>query len=150
MILIKGKHNVHDTLWIGNWHIHLGDKQWITSLGFIILLLRNSGCFPCSHNNDWKKKMSLPSLPYAISKHPFSHQWLKCCLTRTPSYFFIYYMFMNVLINILFVAHLRHNMPQLLGRKIFTHFFHLPLTCLRSETQGVKLSYNLSQTIHLL
>ena len=42
-------------------------------LGFIILLLLlgNSGCFPCSHNNDNKKKMSLPSFPYAVSKHPF-------------------------------------------------------------------------------
>ena len=34
--------------------------------------------------NEKKKKPSLPSLPYAISKHPFG---FKCCLTRT-SYFF--------------------------------------------------------------
>ena len=53
--------------------------------------------------------------------------WLKRCLTRTPTYFFIYYTSMNVSINILFVAHPRHNMPQLLSRKVFRHFFHLPL-----------------------
>ena len=35
---------------------------------------------------------------------------------------------MNVSINILFVPHLRHNMPQLLGRKFSRQFFHLPLT----------------------
>ena len=39
---------------------------------------------------------------------------------------------MNVSINILFVAHPRHNTPQLLGRKFFRQFFHLALTGLRS------------------
>ena len=34
---------------------------------------------------------------------------------------------MNVSI-ILFIAHQQHNMPQLLGRKVFRQFFHLPLT----------------------
>ena len=42
---------------------------------------------------------------------------------------------MNVSINILFVAHPRHNMPQVLGRKIFRQFFHLPLT-------GLSLDYS--------
>ena len=37
-------------------------------------------------------------------------------------------MSMNVSINILFVAHLRHHMPLLWGRKFFRQFFHLPLT----------------------
>ena len=41
---------------------------------------------------------------------------------------------MNVSINILFVAHQRHNMPQLLGRKFFRQFFHLPLTGLATQT----------------
>ena len=40
---------------------------------------------------------------------------------------------MNVSINILFVAHLQHNIPQLLGRKFFRQFFHLPLTGLCFE-----------------
>ena len=37
-------------------------------------------------------------------------------------------MSMNVSINILFVAHSRQNMLQLLGRKFFRQFFHLPLS----------------------
>ena len=37
-------------------------------------------------------------------------------------------MSMNVSINILFVVHPQHNVPQLLGGKFFRQFFHLPLT----------------------
>ena len=37
-------------------------------------------------------------------------------------------MSMNISISILYVAHPLHNMPQLLGRKFFRQFFHLPLT----------------------
>ena len=113
-------------------YIHLSDKQWITSLGFIILLLLNSGCFPCSHRNNNEKKnvIAFPSLWYF--KTPI--WWHKCCLTRTPSYFFIYYMSMNVSINILFIVHPQHNVPQLLGRKFFRQFFHLPLTGLIKYT----------------
>ena len=97
-------------------YIHLSDKQWITSLGFIILLLRNISAFPSL----WHFKKLI--------------WWHKCCLTRTPSYFFIYYTSTNVSINILFVAHPLRNVPQLLGRKIFRQFFHMPLTDLHWET----------------
>ena len=107
-------------------YIHLSDKQWITSLGFIILLLRYLGCFPCSHsNNNLKKNVTAFSSLWHFKKPIW---WHKCCLTRTLSYFFIYYMSMNVSINILFVSHPWHNVLQLLGRKIFRQFFHLPLT----------------------
>ena len=41
---------------------------------------------------------------------------------------------MNVSINILFVAHLQRNVPQLLSQKIFRQFFHMPLTGLHWET----------------
>ena len=50
--------------------------------------LYNSGCFPCSHRkNNFKKNVTaFPSLCHF--KTPI--WWHKCCLTRTPIYFFIY------------------------------------------------------------
>ena len=41
-------------------------------------------------------------------------------------------MSMKISIIILFVAQLRHNMQQLLDRKIFRQFFHMPLTGLNN------------------
>ena len=54
---------------------------------------------------------------------------------------------MNVSINILFVAHPGHNMPQLLGRKFFRQFFYLPLTGLQSSKDkgNVPTSTNISK-----
>ena len=40
-------------------------------------------------------------------------------------------MSMNVSINVLFVAHLRYNMRQLLGKKNSRQFLHVPLTGLQ-------------------
>ena len=76
-------------------------------------------------------KASLPSLPYAISKHPFSE--LNVAQQELLVMSFNIYMSMNVSIIILFVRHPRHKMPQLLDRKIFRQFLHLPLTGLETR-----------------
>ena len=63
---------------------------------------------PRGQNEKKKQQTIKPSMPLCHFKTPI---WsFKCCLTRTFSYFFkyIYYMSMNVSINILFLAHPQH------------------------------------------
>ena len=55
-------------------------------------------------------------------------------------------MYMNVSIHILFVAHPRHNMRQLLGRKIFRQFFQLPLTSLQCKLVWTELGKAFSKS----